>query len=68
MEYAHDNGMVLADVWRRSGLSWSTILNFKRQKNPHGVSLRTMKGLAKGINARVVILTDDGRILDPENP
>lgn len=66
LEEAHARGMDLTELWRRSGLSWATILNLKRAKHPHGVSLKTMKKLAEGINGRVVILTEDGRILGTE--
>jgi hypothetical protein len=67
LEEAHSMGLALKEVWEKSGLSWATMLNFKRAKHPHGVSLNTMKRLARGINARVVILTDDGRIIEPPN-
>ena len=63
---AESNGMTLTEVCTTSGVSWATILNFRRTKHPHGVSLKTLKKLANGIGARVVIETADGRILDPE--
>lgn len=59
-------GLTLTQLCAISELSWSTILNFRRTKNPHGVSLKTLKKLAVGINAKVVIQTADGRILDPD--
>jgi DNA-binding Xre family transcriptional regulator len=64
---AADRGMTLTEVCESSGLSWSTIQNFRRSSHPHGVSLKTLKMLASSINARVVIQTADGRILEPEN-
>jgi transcriptional regulator with XRE-family HTH domain len=63
---AESQGMSLTEVCTASGISWATILNFRRQNHPHGVTLKTLKKLANGINAKVVIQTADGRILDPE--
>jgi hypothetical protein len=66
MVEAEAQGLTLTEVCRASELSWATMLNFKRVKHPHGVSLKTLKKLANGINAKVVIQTADGRILDPD--
>lgn len=66
MVEAGAQGLTLTEVCKRSELSWATMLNFRRIKHPHGVSLKTLKKLASGINARVVILTEDGRIIDPQ--
>ena len=63
---AESNGMTLTEVCSASGVSWATILNFKRVNHPHGVTLKTLKKLASGVNAKVVIQTEDGRILDPD--
>ena len=64
---AADRGMTLTEICQTSGVSWSTLLNFRRTKHPHGVSLKTLKMLASSIDARVVIQTADGRILEPDN-
>jgi hypothetical protein len=66
MVEAEAQGLTLTEVCSASGVSWSTFLNFRRVKHPHGVSLKTLKKLASGIKAKVVILTEDGRILDPD--
>jgi hypothetical protein len=65
---AAERGMSLTEICEASGVSWSTILNFRRATHPHGVSLKTLKMLASSIDARVVIQTADGRILEPDSP
>jgi len=67
MVEAEAQGLTLTEVCSASELSWSTLLNFRRNKHPHGVTLKTLKKLAHGINAKVVIQTADGRILDPDS-
>ena len=62
---AREKGMTLNEVCNGSGLAWGTLLNLKRDCKG-GTRISTMRSLAKAVNARIVIQTEDGQIIDPE--